>query len=394
MRARLFVIAISTLIFVGPADARPVLTTGEPSSAGMSAAVLREGVALFEQAVAKSELQGVVLLVARHGKIVLCEPVGWRDRDRQLPMTRDTLFHVASNTKPVVATAVLMLAEQGKLDIHAAALSYLPSFDSPKSNAITVRQLLTHTSGFRIPTIFVPPLLAKSAEHADWPNLRAEVDRFGPIGAAVTPGTSYSYSNPGYNTLGAIVETVSRQPLTDFLNERIYRPLGMTESAHQGRPGLTERRACIYRKKDDKWEVAYRPGDAPTYPFARGSGGLITSAGDYAKFLQLYLSGGTYAGRRLLSRESVRAATAPQTCSIYSADELKKRTDFYGYGWQVSADGTYGHAGSDGTYAWVDPERDLTGIVFTQSTGGHSPRDEFVKLVRRAADVGAAASNP
>src|SRR5205085_3746094 len=117
---------------------------------------------------------------------------------------------------------------------------------------ITVRQLLSHTSGFRIPTIFLSPFLKKTPEHSDWPNLRAEVERFGPIGAAVTPGTSYSYSNPGYNTLGAIVEAVSGQPLEEFLSERIYRPLGMTESAHQDRPGLTERRACIHRKKDDK----------------------------------------------------------------------------------------------------------------------------------------------
>jgi CubicO group peptidase (beta-lactamase class C family) len=386
MRARLFVSFVVTTCFIRPAAAQPVLSTGDPASFGMSAAVLREGVTLFEQAVEKDDLQGAVLLVARHGKIVLCEPVGWRDRDKQLPMSRDTLFHVASNTKPVVATAVLMLAEQGKLDLNAAVLSYLPSFDTPKANAITVRQLLSHTSGLRIPTIFLSPLLKKTPEHADWPSLRAEVDRFGPIGAEVTPGTSYSYSNPGYNTVGAIVEAVSRQPLEEFLTERIYRPLGMTESAHHDRPDLTERRACIYRKKDDKWEVAYRPGDAPTYPFVRGSGGLITPAADYAKFLQLYLNGGTYEGRRLLSRDSVRAATTPQTRSIYSAEELKTRTDFYGYGWQVSTDGTYGHAGSDGTYAWVDPERDLFGIVFTQSTGGRNPRDEFVKVVRRAAD--------
>jgi CubicO group peptidase (beta-lactamase class C family) len=386
MRARFVFVTFVMALCAGPIAGQSVLTTGEPASVGLSASVLREGVALFEQAVAKDDLQGAVLLVARHGKIVLCEPVGWRDRVKQSPMSRETLFHIASNTKPVVATAVLMLAEQGKLDVNAAVLSYLPSFDTPKSNAITVRQLLSHTGGLRIPTIFLTPLLKKSHEHADWPNLRAEVDRFGPIGAAVVPGTSYSYSNAGYNTLGAIVETVSRQPLAEFLTERIYRPLGMIESAHQDRPGLTERRACIYRKKDEKWECAYRPGDAPTYPFVRGSGGLIASVGDYAKFLQLYLNGGTYDGRRLLSRESVRAATSPQTKSVYSAEQLKTRAAFYGYGWQVAADGTYGHSGSDGTYAWVDPQRDLFGIVFTQSTGGSNPRDEFVRIVRRAAD--------
>jgi CubicO group peptidase (beta-lactamase class C family) len=386
MPARLFFVVVATALFARPVAAQPVLTMGDPASVGISAAVLREGVALFEQAVAKEDLQGAVLLVARRGKIVLCEPVGWRDRDKQVPMSRETLFHVASNTKPVVATAVLMLAEQGRLDVNAAVFNYLPSFDTPKSNAITVRQLPSHTAGFRIPSIFLTPLLKKSDEHTDWPNLRAEVDRFGPIGAAETPGTSYSYSNAGYNTLGALVEGLSGQPLDEFLTERIYRPLGMTESAHQDRPGLTERRACIYRKRDEKWECAYRPGDAPTYPFVRGSGGLITSAGDYAKFLQLYLNGGTYDGRRLLSRESVRAATSPQTKSIYSAEKLKTRTSYYGFGWQVGADGTYGHAGSDGTYAWVDPERDLIGLVFTQSTGGNNPRDEFVRIVRRAAE--------
>ncbi|HTK76331.1 MAG TPA: serine hydrolase, partial [Gemmataceae bacterium] len=84
--------------------------------------------------------------------------------------------------------------------------------------------------------------------------------------------------------------------------------------------------------------------------------------------------------------ETVRAATSPQTKAIYSNEQLKTRTSFYGYGWQVAADGIYGHSGSDGTYAWIDPDRDLFGIVFTQSTGGRNPRDEFVKIVRRAAE--------
>jgi CubicO group peptidase (beta-lactamase class C family) len=368
----------------GQPEARPLLTEAKPADAGISAELLQQGVGLYEKAVAQDDLRGAVLLVARRGKIVLHEALGWRNQEKQEPMQKDTLFHVASNTKPVVAAAVLMLVEEGKLDLDAEVRQYLPSFDKDKSRAIKVRHLLSHTSGLRISSIFLRPFLEKSAEYPDAPSLRAEVDRFGAIGAQEPPGTTYSYNNPGYNILGALIEVASRQPLETFLTTRIYRPLGMRDTVHQDRPELVGRRSCIYTKRGDTWQVTYRPGDPAQYPFVRASGGMITTAADYAQFLQLFQGGGTFNGQRLLKPESVQLATAPQTRSLYSPEEQQKHTSFYGFGWQVSADGVYSHGGSDGTFAWVDPKNEILGIVFTQSPGGRNPRDAFQRLIRQA----------
>jgi len=111
---------------------------------------------------------------------------------------------------------------------------------------------------------------------------------------------------------------------------------------------------------------------------------MITQAPDYARFLQMFLNGGCYDCRRLLKPETVRLATEAHTRALYSPDEQKKRTLFYGFGWHVSADGVYSHGGSDGTFAWVDPRNEIIGILFTQSPGGNIPRDEFIRLVHRS----------
>src|SRR5579871_3699809 len=154
------------------------------------AAPWKDAFAVVEQAVARDDIRGAVVLVTRRGQVVLHEAVGYRDRDGHAPMTRDTLFHVASNTKPVVATAVLMLVEDGKIDLDAEVRRYLPSFDTDKSKSITVKQLLSHTSGFHEPTYFLKPLMEKSPEHPNAPSLRDEVDRFGAMGPAQPPGKS------------------------------------------------------------------------------------------------------------------------------------------------------------------------------------------------------------
>ncbi|MBL8793682.1 MAG: beta-lactamase family protein [Planctomycetia bacterium] len=369
------------------ARAQALLPEARPAEVGLSAAHLKQGVARFEKALADDDLRGAVLLVARDGKIVLHEALGWRDLDQKLPMQKDTLFHVASNTKPVVAAGVLLLVEEGKLGFDDEVRKHLPAFDNEKSKTVTIRQLLNHTSGFRIPGIFPKPLLKKSAEYPHAPSLRAEVDRIGGIGPAEKPGQSYSYNNAGYNTLGALIEVASKQPLEVFLTERFYRPLGMKDAYHLDSKEMVQRRAVITSKKDGSWKATYSPGDAPAVPFVRGSGGLITTGADYARFLQLFLNGGVWNGRRLLKEETVRQAVAAQTKAIYPAEEQEQRTAYYGFGWQVStATGIYGHGGSDGTYAWVDPKRRIVGLIFTQSPGGNIPREDFLKLLRAAVE--------
>jgi CubicO group peptidase (beta-lactamase class C family) len=355
--------------------AAPVLAGGLPKASpedlGMSEPVLRSGVALFEEAVKQDDLRGAVLLVARKGRIVLHEAVGWRDIERKLPMERDTLFRMASNTKPVTATSILLLQQEEKLSVDDNVRKHIPSWDNYRAGSIKIRHLLSHTSGLRIPVIFFQP-------PADPPSLRAEVDRFGEVGADEQPGTTYSYNNPGFNTLGAIIEAVSGLSLRDFYRQRIYEPLGMAESFNHEPEAPQERMAVVYRRAAGQaWKAAWRPGDPPDYPFVRASGGLISSAEDYVRFCQMFLSYGTLEGRRLLTRQSVEAATRKAPGSGHGPEGSAG----YGYGWSIDADGSYSHGGSDGTFAWVDPKREVIGLVLTQSPGGEIRRDQFRRVV-------------
>lgn len=362
------------------AAAQDRLVHAEPSDAGMSAAVLERGVHLFEDAISRDELRGVVLLVARRGKIVLHRPLGWRNREAAILMERDTLFRMASNTKAVVAAAVLMLAEEGKLDLRDPIGKHLPAFDNAKYRDITVHHLLTHTSGLRIKTLFLSPLMKKSAQHPDAPTLRLEVNRYAGVGPKAKPGTTFSYNNPGYNTLGALIETLSGKPLETFLTGRIYRPLGMNDTSNHPVPDRFDRMSVVYRRKDSRWSIAFRQDSGMKVPLVRASGGMVSTALDFANFCQMFLNGGD----PILGEASVKAARTQQAKSAFSSKELAKRKSVYGYGWFVANDGVFSHGGSEGTFAWVDPDRKLIGLVLTQSPGAKIPRAAFQKLVNEA----------
>ncbi len=221
-----------------------------------------------------------------------------------------------------------------------------------------------------------------TAERPDAPTLQLESARFGEIGAVVPPGETYSYSNPGYNTLAALVEIVSGKLLEDYLNGAVYGPLGMDDSynhrAGHELDGKLDRMGAVYygRSEDGDWMPGGTPGGPVAYPFARGSGGMISTAWDYAIFAQAFLNGGIYDGRCILTEESVRTMTSPQSHIGGEGDAAS----YYGYGWRLSDD-TYGHGGSDGTDAWIDPEREIIGLVFTQTPRGRNPLRRFRELV-------------
>ena len=359
------------------AEGAPTLKHGAPNSAGMDPARLEQAVALYRAAVNRDELRGAVLMVARHGTIVLHEAIGWKHRGYRLPMEKDTLFRMASNTKPVVAAGALILVEEGKLSLNDKVAKYFESFTNWRAREISVFHLLTHTSGFRIAPIFYP-FDQTSKEPA---TLRLAIDKFGKEGSEIEPGTSYSYSNAGYNTLGALLEHVSGMPLEEFLRKRIYLPLAMEDTLNHEDPAKLHRMATLYRgQRGAQGELEFRqgftPDDPPDFPIIRASGGMISTAMDYGKFLQMYLNGGRYGKVQIISRESVKNATSPHAKIDGDAS--------YGLGWSVTREGIYSHGGSDGTLAWVDPAHDLFALVFTQSPGGKNPSKEFQKLVSEA----------
>lgn len=270
-----------------------------------------------------------------------------------------------------------MLAEEGKLSLSDRASKFLKAFDNDQSRAITIEQLLTHSSGLRIGPI------ALAFSEGEERTLQNAVAKFGAIGPAAAPGV-YSYNNPGYNTLGAIIEICSGQPLEAFLKDRIYGPLGMIDSLNHEDPTKLHRMATVYRGQRGAggavtFTQGFTPDDGPDFPFIRASGGMISTASDYARFLEMYRLGGLLEGRRILRAQSTHAAVQPRVKINDSSS--------YGYGWAVRPDGTYSHAGSDGTMAWVDPGRELVGMVLTQSPGGNNPTAQFRLLVEQSVPV-------
>ena len=345
----------------------------------MSAVVLESGVQLFRDAVERGDLAGAVLLVAKDGKVVLHEALGWRNAQQRLPMERNTMFRMASNTKPLVATAISMLVERRKMEYEAPVRRYIPSFDNYRAGFIQVRHLLSHTSDLRINSLFLEPLMERSPEHPDAPTLQLEVARFGNVGAEFPPGESYRYNNAGFNTLGALVEIASGMNLAAFLKTEIYEPLGMVDSYNhevaEKLDGKLARMSAIHsRNASGEWMLGWEPGDPPRVPFVRGSGGMVSTAWDYAIFCQMFLNGGSYGGVRLLESQTVERMTTPKSPEIVPLPPGSAgRRAYYGYGWFVREDGVYSHYGSDGTLAWVDPERRIVGVVLTGTPGGPTP---------------------
>ncbi|MEO2024722.1 MAG: serine hydrolase [Fuerstiella sp.] len=354
------------------------LPYGRPADVGLDAAGLEVAASLIDQAVQDDELRGAVVLVARRGKIVLHKAFGYSDSESKIAMRPDGLFRMASNSKAVTAAGILLLVQDGKLQLDDPVCSYLPEFDTEKSRDITIRQLLTHTSGLRIKTLFLDPLMTRTDEHPAAPTLLLEVERFGAIGAEVAVGTSYSYNNAGYNTLAGIIEKLTGS-YKAFLKERIYDPLGMQDSCNHESDADRSRMSTVFRRADDgQWTVRWKPTDEPDLPFPRGSGGMVSSAADYAVFCQMLLNGGQYNQNRILRQDLVTEATNPQSGKIKAAAT-------YGLGWSVQKPGeTWSHSGSDGTWVWGDPQREIIGMVLTQTQKSTNPRKAFRELVNAA----------
>ena len=320
---------------------------------------LRAAVARFAETVKQGEVLGAVLMVTHGDRVLVHEALGHRDVAREAPMQKDTLFRMASNTKAVTAAAILALVEDGDVELDGPIARWFSTFEGGRGSEVTIRQLLTHSSGLRIPTLFVYPLTSKSDAHPNAPDLVTECARFGEIGPSRAPGATYSYSNPGYNLLAGVVELASERPFADFCRARFYEPLGMKDSCHHETVADNDRMSVVVQARGEgRWRVRWRPHGAPTVPFVRGSGGMISTAADFERFARLFVEAGARNGRPLLAPTTIAAATRDQLPHIEDAR--------YGFGWRI-INGGFSHSGSDGTYAWCSPDRRLVGLVFTQT---------------------------
>lgn len=311
------------------------------------------------------ELAGAVTLVAVDGKIAHLDAAGFADRSTKRPMQTDNLFSIASMTKPVTAVAALLLVDEGKLSLDQPIARHLPQFSDGRRGTITLRQLLSHTSGLGGNQQNVGDLAETVKTMAKRPML-------------FDPGTKWAYS-PSITVTGRLVEVVAQMPFETFLETRIFEPLGMKDTTFSPSDAQAPRVAQLHKKSVDgtdleatgNWFLGPKEGRTPN-----PSGGLFSTALDLFKFWQMLLNGGEFDGKRLLKPETVKLMTTSQTKGL-KAGFVPGSAWGLGVGLVeepqgVSAalsPGSFGHGGVFGTQVWVDPSRRAIYLLLIQKVG-------------------------
>ncbi len=355
-----------------------------PGAVGMSAAQLRHIDEIVQQAIARRELPGAVILVARQGRIVYWKAFGYRALEpERVPMTRDTVFDLASLTKVVAtATSIMILVERGKIRLGDPVARYIPEFAQNGKGRITIEQLLVHRGG----------LIADNdlADYRDGPEKAME--RIYALGTIAEPGTRFIYSDVGYIVLGELVRRVSGQRLDEFARENIFQPLGMTETTFAPSGALRARCAPTERREGRWMQGEVHDPRAYALGGVAGHAGLFSTARDLAIYCQMILNGGTFRGVRILSPLSVRRMTEGRGLP---PGEMR------GLGWDINTGyssnrgdlfpiGSFGHTGFTGTSLWIDP-LSQTFVIFLSNRVHPDGRGDVTSLRGRVASIVAAA---
>src|SRR5947208_881157 len=268
--------------------------------------------AAMQEMIAKNEIAGAVTVVVTKDKLVHLESTGFADVAAKRPMTPDTLFWIASMTKPITGTAILMLQDEGKLNVADPVANYLPGFANLKTPSgkpanLTITQILTHTSGLG------------EASGSDAQKAKTLADLV-PLWLAAPmqyePGEKWKYTQSGINAAARIVEVVSGMTFDVFLHKRLFDPLGMRHTTFYLTDDLRKQLATAYAKTNATGAleaVPPRPEFGPRDRPPQGNGGLYSTGPDYARFCQMLLSGGRFGGRRYLSAAAVKFLSTPQT---------------------------------------------------------------------------------
>ncbi|MFO1452361.1 MAG: serine hydrolase domain-containing protein [Opitutaceae bacterium] len=339
--------------------------------------------AAMQLAIDQHVIAGAVTVVVSKDQVLHLQATGLADVASATPLQPDTVFWIASMTKPVTGVALLMLQDEGKLKVSDPVAKYLPEFAALKTPSgapanLTLAQLMTHTSGLGE----APPNSPKVSTLADL------IPQFLTAPMTSEPGTTWRYCQSGINTVSRVIEVVSGQSFDAFLQQRLFDPLGMTHTTFYPSLHPEHRVVTAYtrNKTTEKLEAAapradYGPRDRPPL----GNGGLYSTGPDYARFCQMLLGRGTWQGKRFLSPAAFTALSTVQTGDLPTGFF---QTDGYGqrgknYGWGIGtcvlraphdgvasmlSPGTFGHGGAWGTQAWVDPVRGVAYILMVQRT--------------------------
>ena len=310
-------------------------------------------------------------------------------------MRVDSIFDIRSVTKPITAIAIMMLMEDGKLTLNDPVAKYLAEFRRTSSKAelspdrITIRHLLTHTSGLpsERPTEIEAITIKRDRTLSEVVTLLATQE------PEFEPGTRFRYSSGGFAILGRVIEVVTGKPYEQFVNERIFKPLGMNDSFFFIPAEKQNRVASIYRVQDGKlnrWTEL--EADARRAKYSAPEFGMYSTAADLASLCQMLLDGGMFKGRRILSRLAVAEMTKNQTLNILSA--VAHRPAYYGFGWGLTGDpmndfpltspGSFGHNGAFGAIVWIDPKEQLIRIFLEHRFGFFNESNVFMAMAGAA----------
>jgi CubicO group peptidase (beta-lactamase class C family) len=401
--------------------------TGRPEDVGLSSERLQRISDVIQRYISAREIAGGVTVVTRRGRVAHFEAHGMMDLESRTPMRKDGIFRIASMTKPVTGVAILMLVEEGKVRLSDPVSRFIPEFKdtrvavakpgpegaapapagrgrgaapqeitlTPATRPITVRDLLTHTSGLASGGAGSREA-NRIAPRNPSENLAAHVPKLGAAPLDFQPGSAWRYSAlAGIDTLGRIVEVASGQTFDQFLRHRIFEPLGMTDTAFFPTDDRMPRVVSLYGRTPDG---ALTKEDTPTWlatrTFFSGGGGLWSTPGDYTQFAQMLVNGGQLNGKRLLGPRTVELMSSNHVGDLFAKSSAARRGMGFGLTVEVVMDpiaagqprstGSFGWDGAFGTHFWVDPKEQIAGILMIQRSVNVALNRDFENAVRQA----------
>jgi CubicO group peptidase (beta-lactamase class C family) len=370
------------------------LSANEPKLPGVGSAM--------QEMIYKNEIAGAVTVVASKDKVLHLETSGFADIAKKKPMTPDTVFWIASMTKPVTGVAVLMLQDEGKLNVSDPVAKYIPEFANLKTPSgkpanLTITQILTHTSGLGEAT---GPAAQKAKTLADLVPLWLAAPM------QYEPGLQWKYTQSGINAAARIVEVISGMTFDQFLQKRLFDPLGMKNTTFYPTEEQRDKLATAYAKNKETGQldpVPPRPEFGPRDRPPQGNGGLYSTGPDYARFCQMLLNNGSLDGHRYLSSAAMKYLKIPQTGDLPTGFFQNETFGKHGsnYAWGIGtcilktphegvpamlSPGTFGHGGAWGTQAWIDPVKGVAYVLMVQrSNFPNSDASEVRRVFQQAA---------
>ena len=401
-----------------------VVPVGTPESVGLSAERLQRINQVIQRAIDANEISGAVTIVSRRGHVAHFEAQGLMDIEARTPMRKDTIFPIASMSKPITGVAVLMLIEEGKVRLRDPVSRYIPEFRDtqvairkpasrgpgarsrgqaaaaeiytvPAHREITVRDLMTHTSGLGSGGAAASET-ARIAPRRSSDNLANYIPTLGAAPLDFQPGTQWAYSGlAGIDTLGRIVEVASGLTFDEFLRQRIFEPLGMKDTAFFPAKDRMPRVVTLYNRTPNGLAPREVPGWVDTTTLFSGGGGLWSTAEDYLQFAQMLVNGGALGGTRLLGLRTVDLMASNHVGDLFANAGATGGRAGMGFGLTVDvvldavkarqhrSTGSFGWGGAFGTNFWVDRAEEMTGVLMVQTPGG-SLRADFQNAVMQA----------